>query len=230
MGFINPDEIDPDAYEDESIKLDPAPFESTNTNRQSHSPIPIVKRFLQRSAQDAVQQQLAGAYASLVGPPNPPDPRNIPAAATSAAATTDFVAGYDGLGIGDDDYVVEKGVEQYNEFGIVKSNLNYNDNSDFTDEEPPADMSFYTRDTNDMRGRNLTRGGPERPDTLGMTKAGADAEIKKWRKARKKYTDGLLAATGADTEIKKWRKARKKYTDGAGSKRKVEEISRREQR
>jgi hypothetical protein len=30
-------------------------------------------------------------------------------------------------------------------------------------------MSYY-RDRNDMRGRNLTRGGPERPDTLGMTK------------------------------------------------------------
>ncbi len=52
----------------------------------------------------------------------------------------------------------------------------------------------HIMDTNDMRGQNLTRGGPERPDILGMTKAGADAEIKKWRKARKKYTDGLLAA------------------------------------
>jgi hypothetical protein len=59
-------------------------------------------------------------YASLVGPPNPPDPRNIPAVATAAAATTDEVA-YDGLGIGDDDYVVEQDVEQYNEFGIIKS-------------------------------------------------------------------------------------------------------------
>ena len=120
MGFINPDEIDPYAYEDESIELDPAPFESTNTNKQSRSPIAIVKRFLQRSAQEAVQQQLAGVYASLVGPPNHPDPRNIPAAASAAAATTDDVAGYDGLGISDDDNVVEKGVEQYNEFGIVK--------------------------------------------------------------------------------------------------------------
>jgi hypothetical protein len=132
-------------------------------------------------------------YASLVGPPNPKDPGNIPASATAAAATTDEVVRYDGLGIGDDDYVVEKDVEQYNEFGILKSNLNYDDDSDFANEEPPADMSYY-RDTNDMRGQNLTRGGPERPDTSGMTKAGADTEIKKWRKARKKYTDGLLAA------------------------------------
>ncbi len=176
-----------------SLTLHPAPFEFSNTNKQSHSPIAIVKQFLQRSAQEAVQQQLAGVYASLVGPPNPPDPRNIPAAATAAAATTDEVAGYNGLGIGNNDYVVEKDVEQYDEFGIVKSNLNYDDDSDFVDEEPPADMSYY-RDTNDMREQNLTRGGPERPDTSGMTKAGTDAEIKKWRKARKKYTDGLLAA------------------------------------
>jgi hypothetical protein len=91
MGFINPDEIDPDAYEDES-ELVPA--------KQSRSPMAIVKRFLQRSAQEAVQQQLAGVYASLVGPPNPPDPRNIPGAATAAAATTDEVTGYDGSGIG----------------------------------------------------------------------------------------------------------------------------------
>ena len=192
MGFMNPDEIDPDASEDEYTELDRAPFESSNTNKQSRSPIAIVKRFLQRSAEEAVQQQLAGVYASLVGPPNPPDPRNIPAVATAAAATTDEVA-YDGLGIGDDDYVVEQDVEQYNEFGIIKSNINYDDDSDFADEEPPSDMSYY-RETNDLRGRNLTRGGPQRPDTSGMTKAGADAEIKKWRKARKKYTDGLLAA------------------------------------
>ena len=54
-------------------------------------------------------------------------------------------------------------------------------------------MSYY-RDTNDMCGQNLTRGGTERPDTLGVTKASSDAEIKKWRKARKKNSDGLLAA------------------------------------
>ncbi len=137
-------------------------------------------------------------YASLVRSPNPPDPTNIPRAATAAAATTDEVTGYDELGIGNegignDDYVMEKDVEQYDEFGIVKVNLNYDDDSDFADEKPPGDMSYY-RDTNDMRGQNLTRGGPERPDTSGMTKASAEAEIKKWRKARKKYKDGLLVA------------------------------------
>ncbi len=87
---------------------------------------------------------------------------------------------------------MEKDVDQYNDLGISKSNLNYDDDSDFADEEPLVDMSYY-RDANGMRGQNLTRGGPERPDTSGMTKASADAAIKQWRKAHKKYTDGLLA-------------------------------------
>ena len=119
MGFIDPDEIDPDAYEDVA-ELDPAPFEPTNTKHSS--PIAIVKQFLQRSAQEAVQQQLAGVYASLVQSPNPPDPTNIPGAATAAAATTDEVTGYDdGLGIGDDDYVMEKDAEQTMSLGLSKS-------------------------------------------------------------------------------------------------------------
>jgi len=208
MGFMNPDEIDPDAFEDDYTELDPVPFESSNTNQKSRSPIAIVKRFLQRSAEEAVQQQLAGVYASFMGSPHPPDPTNIPgaaatagaAAAAAATSTDDNMTGYsDGLVIGDegiigdDDHVVEKDVERYDEFGIVKVNLKYDDDSDFADDIPPADMSYY-RDTKDMRGRKLTKGGPERPDTSGMTKASAEAEIKKWRKARKKYTDGLLAA------------------------------------
>ena len=123
MGFIDPDAIDPEAYEDviAQPELDPPPFEPTTT--KNRSPIAIVKRFLQRSAQEAVQQQLAGVYASLIRSPNPPDPTNIPGAATAAAATTDEVTGYDGLGIGDDDYIVEKDVEQYDEFGIVQSKV-----------------------------------------------------------------------------------------------------------
>ncbi len=81
-------------------------------------------------------------------------------------------------------YVMEKDVEQYDEFGIVKVNLNYDDDSDFADEKPPADMSYY-RDTNDMRGRNLTRGGPERrlrPAPMQRSRNGG-------RRARNTQTD-----------------------------------------
>ncbi len=88
MGFIDPDAIDPEAYEDVAPKLDPQQeFKPTTT--KNRSPIAIVKRFLQRSAQDAVHQKLAGVFGSLMGSPHLPDPPNIPEAATAAAATTD---------------------------------------------------------------------------------------------------------------------------------------------
>ncbi len=64
MGFIDPDQIDEDAFEE---------------------------------AERAVEKQLVGVYACLVGLPNPPDPRNIPAAATAAAATTDEGSGEFGI-------------------------------------------------------------------------------------------------------------------------------------
>ncbi len=59
MGFIDPDAIDPEAYEDviTEPELDPAPFELEPTTKTKHcSPIAIVKRFLQKKAQEAVQQ------------------------------------------------------------------------------------------------------------------------------------------------------------------------------
>ena len=89
MGFIDPDAIDPEAYEDviAQPELDPPPFEPTTT--KNRSPIAIVKRFLQKKAQEAVQQQLAGVYAYLMGSPHPPDPTNIPGAATAGAAAAD---------------------------------------------------------------------------------------------------------------------------------------------
>ncbi len=165
---------------------------------------------MEKDVDEYNQEQLAGVYACLIGPRNP-DPDNIPtvvtAGAGASAAAADNAAedvavgqqlgfgigiGHD-EGIGDDEYVVEKDVDEYNELGIIKSNINYDDNSDFASEEPSVDMTYY-EDTTGTRGQNLTKGGPERPDTSGMTNASADAELKLWRKAHKKYTDGLLAA------------------------------------
>ena len=37
---------------------------------------------------------------------------------------------------------MEKDVEKYDEFGIVKVNLNYDDDSDFADEKPPVTIPF----------------------------------------------------------------------------------------
>ncbi len=51
-----------------------------------------------------------------------------------------YEAGH-GEGIGEDKYVVEKSVDDNNEIGIVKSNINYDEDSDFVDEKPAFDMS-----------------------------------------------------------------------------------------
>ncbi len=66
MGFINPNQIDEDAFEEDRRPLfledEAAPLESPNTNK-IRSPIAIVRRYIQRSAERAVQEQLAGVYA-----------------------------------------------------------------------------------------------------------------------------------------------------------------------
>ncbi len=184
MGYIDPDHIDEDVYEEHNVTVDESP-----SKNKSPSAIAIFQDFIHRSASRAVQEHLAGVYACLAGPADRiPEPDNIPPVATAAAATAferpgdavardlqfGYEAGHD-EGIGDDKYVVEKSVDEYNEIGIVKSNINYDEDSDFADEKPAFDMSYY-REHNVRRGRSLTDGGPERPDTSGMTKASAKYE------------------------------------------------------
>jgi hypothetical protein len=43
LGFLDPDEIDPDAYEDEETEIEAAPLKTSNTKNQRRSPIAIVK-------------------------------------------------------------------------------------------------------------------------------------------------------------------------------------------
>ena len=40
-------------------------------------------------------------------------------------------------------------------------------------------------------GHKLTPGGPQKPDTTSMVEVEAEQVLKKWRKERKKYTDGV---------------------------------------
>jgi len=94
--------------------------------------------------------------------------------------------------VGDDDIVTEPNVDDYTEYGLVKSTINYDDDSAFEDDEVPQDMNYF-RDKNGRPGRALMDGGPQRPSTEGMTKASADHTIRQWRKARKKWTDALAA-------------------------------------
>ena len=101
----------------------------------------------------------------------------------------DFI---DNEGVGDDDIVTERNVDDYTEYGLVKSTINYDDDSAFEDDEVPQDMKYF-RDKNGRPGRALMDGGPQRPCTEGMTKASADHAIDQWRKLRKKWTDALAA-------------------------------------
>ena len=100
----------------------------------------------------------------------------------------DYLEDYEG--VGDDDIVAERNVDDYTECGLVKSTIDYDDDSAFEDDEVPQDMNYY-RDTNGRPGRSLIDGGPQRPCTDGMTKASTDHAMKAWRKEHKKWTDAL---------------------------------------
>ncbi len=80
MGYIDPDHIDQDAYEEDKATAD----ESKN---KSPSAIATYQDFIHRSALRAVQEHLAGVYACLAGPADQiTEPDNIPHVATAAAA------------------------------------------------------------------------------------------------------------------------------------------------
>ncbi len=140
MGDIDPDHIDNDAYKEEGgiVFLEDEGTSLKSPKPKDQSPIAIVHQFIQRSAERAVQNHLARVYACLMSPPNA-DPDNIPTVATAAAAAvamedivpTALSYGGEGddvgdnsvqnleLGIGDDEFVAERNVDQYNEFGII---------------------------------------------------------------------------------------------------------------
>jgi hypothetical protein len=154
-----------------------------------------------------MENSLVRVYASLMSS-SIADPENIPPAAPAAAignaATTAASSGRESdgadevheqfeFGIGDDKYVVEKNVQQYNKFGVIRSSINYDEDSAFEDEEPTFDMS-YNKETGGRCGRQLSAGGPERPVVSGMTKDRTDAVLKLWRKDHKKYTDAKSTA------------------------------------
>jgi hypothetical protein len=81
MGYIDPDCIDQDAYEDEEATVD----ESKN---KSPIAIAIFQDFIHRPASRAVQKHLAGVYACLVAPTEQiPEPDKTPPVGTAAAAT-----------------------------------------------------------------------------------------------------------------------------------------------
>jgi hypothetical protein len=219
LGFIDPSYIDEDAKEEngEGDEVDiiggiriTASSHSPNSRTVSSPAMLSVRRFIART-EGSPLMGLTGlatdAYNCLMAPrQSNVDPEHVPpvaaaAASVSALGNTDYYEEGDevsrqllleGGGMGTDEFVEEANFDQYNEYGIVKSNINYDTDSDFADEEPPPDMSYY-RETAVRRGRSLNPGGPERPDTDGMTEAAEDLALKEWKKARKKWNDANLA-------------------------------------
>ncbi len=65
--------------------------------------------------------------------------------------------------------------------GLIKSNVDYDDDSAFADKEPEEDMTYYRNDEeNGRRGRKRTEGGPEKPDVSDMDPGRAAAVMKIW--------------------------------------------------
>ena len=211
-----------DAFDEDVDVVDGVQISSSpNRNKLHTSPkqkaMAKLKRFMnlhgnsrQPSPMEGVDQ---GAYDILMAP-HSQDPPNVPTAAAAAGASRHLYDDEDeyndedevdrhalersimneveGMGMGDDDYVAESNVDDYDELGIVKSNIDYDEDSDFADEAPPPDMSYY-RETNVKRGRAMNKGGPQRQNTDGMTaKEKEDAE-NAYKSARKKWNDANLA-------------------------------------
>ena len=136
-----------------------------------------VRRFIART-EGSPLMGLTGlasdAYTCLMAPrQSNVDPEHVPPVAAAAASVTalgrtddyyeegDEVSRHlllEGGGMGTDEFVKEANSDNYNEDGIVKSNINYDSDSDLVDEEPPPDMSYY-RETSGRRGRSLNPGG-----------------------------------------------------------------------
>ena len=119
-----------------------------------------------------------------------PDPVNLPhAASASTSADHDLIDLFDIVAKpnchnkysdGDDDYFSSP-PDQYSEMGLIQSNIDYDDDSAFADEEPEEDMSYDCDDEEkDCRGRKLSEGGTENPMFRYMDPVHAAAVMKIW--------------------------------------------------
>ncbi len=72
----------------------------------------------------------------------------------------------------------------------VARSLKYsNDNNYIDNVDVDSDKEFWLSFPRDRNSRNFILGGPQRPDTMGMTTAEEEAALKKYRKERKSFTD-----------------------------------------
>jgi hypothetical protein len=68
--------------------------------------------------------------------------------------------------------------------------LKYSNDEDYIDNaNVDSDKEFCSSFPRDRNSRIFILGGPQRPDTMGMTLAEEEAAMKKYRKKRKSFTD-----------------------------------------
>ncbi len=60
---------------------------------------------------------------------------------------------------------------------------------DTPEDNAEEDMEYYRVNSTGRWGHSLSSGGPPRPDTSGMSAAGAQIATKEWRILRKAHTD-----------------------------------------
>ena len=130
-----------------------------------------------------------------------PDSINVPhAASASTSAEHDMVDQfaivakpnlYKEYSYGDDEYCPSP-LDWYSVMGLIKSNVDNDDDSAFADKEPEEDMSYYYNDEEKgRRGRKLAEGGPDKPNVSHLDPGPAAAVMKIWRTAQKKFTNSI---------------------------------------
>jgi hypothetical protein len=79
--------------------------------------------------------------------------------------------------------------------GVVKQapvarSLKFSDDEDYIDiVEVDSDKEFWLSFPRDCNSRNFILGGPQKPDTMGITAAEKEATLKQYRKARESFTN-----------------------------------------
>jgi hypothetical protein len=72
----------------------------------------------------------------------------------------------------------------------VARSLEFSDDEAYIDTiEDDSNNKFWLSFPRDHNSRNFILGGPQKPDTMGMTVAEEEAALKQYRKARKSFTD-----------------------------------------
>ena len=132
----------------------------------TQSPVALFQGFVTRKARESGSSEIDVHDMLKLPSTQPPDLVNVPhAASASTSAKHDIVDQfaivakpnfYKEYSDGDDEYCPSP-LDRYTEMGLIKSNVDYDDDSTFADEEPDEDMSYYCND--EEKGRRCVVAG-----------------------------------------------------------------------